>query len=115
MVKTKVKYIDAFVLVVPKKKVAKYKKMSKEAGEVWMKHGALSYKECMGEELAPDMKGYAFLPFPKLVNLKAGETVWFSYIEYKSKAHPQPGKQKSDERDGSIRKRRSRPYEQHAL
>jgi uncharacterized protein YbaA (DUF1428 family) len=81
------KYIDAYVLVVPKKNTAKYKKMAKEAAKVWMKHGALSYKECMGEDLNPDMQGCLFLPFPKLTKLKPNETVWFSYIEYKNKTH----------------------------
>jgi uncharacterized protein YbaA (DUF1428 family) len=87
MAKTKVTYIDAFVLVVPKKNVAKYKKMARDAGKIWMKHGAISYKECMGDALNPDMGGYPFLSFPRLVKLKSTETVWFSYIEYKSKTH----------------------------
>jgi uncharacterized protein YbaA (DUF1428 family) len=87
MQKQKVKYVDGFVLVVPKKKVAGYRKMAKDAGKVWMKYGALGYKECVGDDLHPDMKGYPFLPFPKMTKLKPSETVWFSYIEYKSKTH----------------------------
>lgn len=85
--KVKVGYVDGFVLVVPKNKVATYRKMAREAGEIWMKHGALGFKECMGDDLSPDMGGYPFLPFPKMTQLKSNETVWFSYIEYKSKAH----------------------------
>ncbi|MDP2691581.1 MAG: DUF1428 domain-containing protein [bacterium] len=83
----KAKYVDAFVLVVPKDKVAAYKKMAKGGSEIWMKHGALSYRECKGDDLNPEMKGCPYLPFPQLTKLKPSETVWFSYIEYKSKAH----------------------------
>lgn len=81
------KYVDGFVLVVPKKKVATYRKMAAEAGKVWKKYGALDYKECMGDDLNPDMGGYPFLPFPKMIKLKRNETAWFSYIEFKSKSH----------------------------
>ena len=80
-------YIDAFVLVIPKDKVEKYKKMATEGCNVWMKYWALSYRECMGHDLAPNMEGMEWLPFPQLVNLKPDETVWFSYIEYASKEH----------------------------
>jgi alkaline phosphatase len=81
------KYIDAFVLIVPQNRVSEYRKMAQEGAEIWMKYGALSYRECMGEDLSPDMQGQAFLTFPKMTKLKSNETVWFSYIEYKSKAH----------------------------
>lgn len=84
MKKTKTKYVDGFVLVVPKKNVPAYKKMAKEAGQMWMRHGALSYKECILEDVKPKM---VKLLFPKMIKAKAGETVWFSYIEYKSKKH----------------------------
>jgi uncharacterized protein YbaA (DUF1428 family) len=49
-------YIDAYVLVVPKDKVETYKKMAKNGCDLWMKHGALSYRECMGQELSPQME-----------------------------------------------------------
>lgn len=80
-------YIDAFVLVVQKDKIAAYKKMAKEGRDSWLKHGALSYRECMGDNLTPDTGGEKVLTFPQLVKLKPGETVWFSYIEYESKKH----------------------------
>ena len=83
----KATYIDAYVLVIPKDKVEKYKKMAEEGCNVWMKFGALSYRECMGHDLSEKMEGMESLPFPKLVNLKDDETVWFSYIEYTSKEH----------------------------
>lgn len=83
----KTHYIDAFVLVVPKDKVENYKKMAQEGCNKWMKHGALSYRECMGDDLSPDNHGMTTCPFPQLVNLQENETVWFSYIEYASREH----------------------------
>ena len=85
--KGKVGYVDGFVLTIPKKNVAKYRKMAKEAGEFWLKHGALSYRECMGDDLNPDMGEYKILLFQKMTKAKPSETIWFSYIEYKSKKH----------------------------
>lgn len=84
MAKTTTKYVDGFVLVVPKKKLRQYREIAREAGKVWKKHGALSYKECMLDEARPE--GGMFF-FPQLVKPKRNETVWFSYIEYKSKRH----------------------------
>jgi alkaline phosphatase len=82
------KYIDGFILVVPKKKVAEYKKMARMGAKVWKKYGALDYKECMGEDLYPKIPGgMKHLVFPKLAKAKKNETVWFSYIVYKSKKH----------------------------
>ena len=76
-------YVDGFVLVVPKKKLAVYKKMASRAAMVWKDHGALDYRECVGDDLKVKMG----LPFPKLTKTKAGETVVFSWIAYKSRAH----------------------------
>ena len=83
------KYVDGFVLVVPKNKVKEYKKMSQEGEEEWMRHGALEYYECMGEDLKTKaMSGMpAPLSFTKLVKAKSSETVWFSFIIFKSKKH----------------------------
>lgn len=77
-------YVDGFVLVVKKSKIAAYKKMAKDAGKVWKKHGALAYKECIGKDLHPK---FVTLTFPKLIKAKSDETVWFSFITYRSKAH----------------------------
>ncbi len=77
------KYIDGFVLPVPKKNLKAYAKISKIAGKVWKDHGALEYRECVGEDL--DLK--FGIPFPKLVSPKKGETIIFSWILYKSRAH----------------------------
>lgn len=87
MKKNQTTYVDGFVLVVPQKKVDAYRKMAQEAGKIWMKCGALDYKECMGDDLSPSMGGISAPTFPKMAKLKEGETVWFSYITYKSRAH----------------------------
>ncbi|MDP3964299.1 MAG: DUF1428 domain-containing protein [bacterium] len=84
MKKQSVGYVDGFVFVVPKKNLAAYKKMASDGGKVWMKNGALSYKECMIDDAHPQ---HAILTFPKLTKKKPSETVWFSYIEYRSKSH----------------------------
>ena len=76
-------YVDGFVLVVPKRKLAVYKKMASRAAIVWKDHCALDYRECVGDDLKVKMG----LPFPKLAKTKPGETVVFSYIVYKSRAH----------------------------
>jgi uncharacterized protein YbaA (DUF1428 family) len=76
-------YVDGFVLCVPKKNVELYRRVARQAGKVWREHGALEYKECVGDDLVTKM-GVAF---PKLARSKAGETVVFSWILYKSRAH----------------------------
>lgn len=75
-------YVDAFVLPIPTKNMAAYKKMSRAASRVWMEHGALEYRECAGD----DLKSECGVPFPKLAKTRQGETVVFSWIVYKSKA-----------------------------
>lgn len=80
------KYVDGFVFVVPKNKLSEYKKMAEEGARIWMKFGALSYMECMGDDLVPKgMDGMKPLAFTKLAKAKPNETVWFSFIVYKSK------------------------------
>lgn len=81
-------YVDGFVLVVPKNKVKEYSKMATEGRDSWMKHGALSYFECMGEDLVTkDQGGGKPIEFTKLAKAKPNETVWFSFIIFKSKKH----------------------------
>ena len=77
------RYVDGFVLPVPKKNLKAYLKMARWGGELWMKHGALEYHEAMGD----DLKTTFGLPFTKLAKTRPGETVFFSWIVYKSKAH----------------------------
>lgn len=81
------RYVDGFVLVIPKKNLAAYRRMAKQGAKMWRKFGALDYKECMGDDMSPNMGGVTGLTFPKMVQAKKGETVWFSYIVYKSRAH----------------------------
>lgn len=80
----KTNYVDGFVLVVPKSKVSEYKKMATEGGKMWKKFGAIDYKECMLDDSNPE---HVTLTFPKMAKAKPNETVWFSYITYKSRAH----------------------------
>ncbi len=82
---TKAKYVDGFVIVVPKSKRAEYKKMAALGKKLWMKLGALDYKECVGDDLTPDMQGMPMKNFVKLAGAKEDEEVWFSFITYKSK------------------------------
>jgi uncharacterized protein YbaA (DUF1428 family) len=76
-------YVDGFVLPVPKKKVEAYKRMAKKAGKVWREHGAIEFKEC----IADDVPMGELTSFPRSVKRKPNETVIFSYIVYKSRAH----------------------------
>ena len=69
MAKNKTNYVDGFVLVVPKKNVSAYRKMALMGRKAWMKHGALDYKECMGDDLNPNMAGVKLLTFNKLVKI----------------------------------------------
>lgn len=81
---TKESYVDGFVLSVPKKNTAKYKKMAGEAKDVWLKFGALDYKECMIDDVKPQ---FVLFTFPKMAKTKTNEAVWFSFIVYKDKRH----------------------------
>jgi uncharacterized protein YbaA (DUF1428 family) len=76
-------YVDGFVLPVPKKHLKLYRTIAQKAGKIWREHGALQYVEAV----ADDMDVKFGLPFPKLVKPKAGETIMFSFIVYKSRAH----------------------------
>src|SRR5262245_39215977 len=75
------RYVDGFVLPVPKKNVARYRKLARKAGKIWREHGALDYKEC----IADDVKPGKWTSFPRSVKLKKDEVVLFSYIVYKSR------------------------------
>jgi uncharacterized protein YbaA (DUF1428 family) len=77
------KYVDGYVLPVPKKNLAAYRRMAQKAGKVWRKYGALQFRECVGD----DLKTVKVKSFPSLVKPKRGETVVFSWIVYKSRAH----------------------------
>jgi uncharacterized protein YbaA (DUF1428 family) len=74
-------YFDGFIVPVPKKKLAAYRRMARTASKVWREHGALEYVECV----ADDVKVGKRTSFPRSVKLKPGETVVFSYIVYQSR------------------------------
>lgn len=76
-------YVDGFVVPVPKKKLAAYLRIARKASKIWMEHGALDYKECVGD----DLHIKPCLPFLKGIRAKPGETVVFAYIVYKSRKH----------------------------
>lgn len=76
-------YVDGFIVPVPKKKLKDYLKLANLAGKVWRKYGALEYIECV----ADDVKMGKVTSFPRSVKRKPSETVIFSYIVYKSRAH----------------------------
>ena len=76
-------YVDGFVVPVPLKNLAAYRRMAKKAGKVWREYGALDYKEWISD----DVKVGKLTSFPRSVKLKRGETVVFAWIVYKSRAH----------------------------
>ena len=77
------RYVDGFVLPLPTRNIAKYRKLARMACLLWMEHGALEYRECVGE----DLKAKFAVPFPKALRVRRGETVVFAWITFKSRAH----------------------------
>jgi uncharacterized protein YbaA (DUF1428 family) len=76
-------YVDGFLLPVPKKHAKAYQRIARLAGSLWMEHGALEYLECVGDDLA--IKGC--VPMTTAARCKKNETVFFSYIVYRSRKH----------------------------
>ena len=77
------RYVDGYLLPLPKKNLELYRRIAQKAGKIWREHGALEYRECVGEDIKPKMG----VPFPRTVKLKPRETVVFSWIVFKSRAH----------------------------
>jgi uncharacterized protein YbaA (DUF1428 family) len=77
------RYVDGFVLPVPRKKVNAYRRMAQKASKIWREHGALEYRECLGDDLDVKMA----MPFTRGIKVKPGETVVFAWIVYQSRAH----------------------------
>jgi uncharacterized protein YbaA (DUF1428 family) len=77
------RYVDGFVIPLPKKNVQAYRRIALKAGKIWREYGALEFRECVGDDLA--VKG--MVPFSRRIKLKPGETVVFSWIVFKSRAH----------------------------
>ena len=84
------KYVDGYVVPVPKRKLKAYRAMAQKAAKVWREHGALQCKECV----ADDVKRGKWTSFPQSVKLKPNETVVFAYVVYKSRAHRNSVKKK---------------------
>src|SRR5512134_341410 len=76
-------YVDGYILPIPKRALRAYRRMAEIGRKMWMKHGALDYKECAGDDLAPKWGA----PFSRLLKLKPNETAVFAYIVFKSRAH----------------------------
>jgi uncharacterized protein YbaA (DUF1428 family) len=77
------KYVDGYVLPVPRKNLSAYRRMAQKAGKVWRDHGALEFRECVGDDLKTKMVA----SFPRTLKLKRGEIAVFSWIVFKSRAH----------------------------
>jgi uncharacterized protein YbaA (DUF1428 family) len=81
-------YVDGFILVVPKDKTEEYKKMAEGGRDTWMKHGALSYFECRADDLKQNEMGdEKTRSYTEMAGANSDETVWFSFITFKSKEH----------------------------
>ena len=98
-------YVDGFLMAIPRKNLKAYCSMARKAGKIWREYGALDYKECLGDDLA--VKG--MLPFTRAAGTKPGETVVFSWIVYKDKAHRNRANRKimKDERIRDMMKGKS--------
>jgi uncharacterized protein YbaA (DUF1428 family) len=77
------KYVDGYVLPVPKKNLPTYRRMAQKAGKIWREYGALQFCECVGDDLNVKMAA----SFPRTIKLKPGEVVVFSWIVFKPRAH----------------------------
>jgi uncharacterized protein YbaA (DUF1428 family) len=77
------RYVDGYVIPIPKKSIPSYRRIATKAGKIWREHGALDYKECIGEDLQTKFG----IPFPRLAKVKPGETIVFAWIVFKSRAH----------------------------
>jgi uncharacterized protein YbaA (DUF1428 family) len=102
-------YVDGFVLPVPKKNLTAYRRMAADAGKIWREHGALEFRECVADDVKPGK----LTSFPQSVKLKPGETVVFSWILFKSRAHRDKvnGKVMKDPRLGEMMKAKEHPFD----
>ena len=101
-------YVDGFVIPVPKKNVQAYRQMAQKAGKIWKELGALEYRECVGDDLEVSFG----VSFSKLAKAKPDETVFFSWIVYKSKAHRDQVNKKvmKDPRIASMMENKDMPF-----
>lgn len=102
------KYVDGFVLVVPKGKEAEYRKMAEEGRDSWMKHGALQYFECRGDDLKQqEMGDEKSRAFADMAGASDEENVWFSFIVFESKEH-------RDEVNKKVMAEMDESYDEHS-
>ena len=102
-------YVDGYVTPVPKKNLSAYRQIAQIVGKIFREHGALEYRECVGE----DLKSGWGVKFPKLLKTKSGETIFFSYIVFKSRAHRDRvnAKVMKDKRVTQMMKERAMPFD----
>ena len=102
------KYVDGFVLVIPKEKAEAYKKMAEEGRASWMKHGALAYFECKSDDLKQQEMGPAkSRSFSEMAGAEDGDDVWFSFIVFESKVH-------RDEVNAKVMKEMGEAYDEQS-
>jgi uncharacterized protein YbaA (DUF1428 family) len=103
------RYVDGYVLPVPKKNLQAYRRMAQKGGRIWRDHGALEFRECAGDDLNPKWG----VPFPRMIKLRRGETVVFSWIVFKSRAHRDRvnAKVMKDPRLASMMDAKSMPFD----
>jgi uncharacterized protein YbaA (DUF1428 family) len=77
------RYVDGYVLPLPKKNIKVYRRIAQKASKIWRDHGALEYRESIGD----DLKSKWGVPFPRTIKTKPSETVVFAWIVFKSRAH----------------------------
>ena len=77
------RYVDGYVLPLPKKHLQLYRRMAQKAAKIWREHGAVEYRECVGEDLQVKWG----VSFPRTIKVKPGETVVFAWVVFKSRAH----------------------------
>ena len=103
------RYVDGFIVPVPKGKVASYRRLSKKMGRIMKEYGALEYVECMADDVRPGK----YTSFPQSVKLKSNEVVWFSWIAFKSRKHRDQvnAKVMKDPRLASMMKMKKMPFD----
>jgi uncharacterized protein YbaA (DUF1428 family) len=103
------RYVDGFVLPLPKKNAEVYRKMARKAAKVWIEHGALEYRECIGE----DLKIQGMKTFLDLAGCQRNETVVFAWIVYRSRAHRDKvnAKVMADPRMAAMMKGKEMPFD----
>jgi uncharacterized protein YbaA (DUF1428 family) len=102
-------YVDGFLTPVPKRRVQEYKKLARKAGKVWLEHGALEFRECIADDVSWGKR----TSFLRAVKQKPGETVFFSYIVYRSRAERDRVNKKvmSDKRLAAMMKDKNPPFD----